>query len=238
MPEIRINRYLSICGVTSRRKADDLITAGRVRVNGNKVNELGTKIDPSSDLVTVDNINVSPEKKKYIKLYKPPGYVTTLSRSERGKNTIQDLISGIGVRVYPVGRLDYDVEGLILLTNDGYLAHRIHHPANRVTKIYNAEVEGELSQDKIRVMKKGKKLTEGFVKPDAVVKNGRSSLTISFHEGKKHLVKRYLAGFGHPVKKLKRTEIGGIKLGNIKKGEWKELTSRELKTIMDSATLE
>jgi len=238
MPEIRINRYLSMCGVTSRRKADDLISAGRVRINGMKAQEPGIKIDPANDLVTVDNINVSPEKKKYLKLNKPAGYITSLSETERGRNTILELISDIGARVYPVGRLDYDVEGLIILTNDGFLAQRIHHPSNRVTKTYNAQVQGSITEEEIEGMSKGKELEEGFVKPDGVKKTGRSSLIISFHEGKKHLVKRYLADFGHPVTGLIRTGIGGVKLGNLKKGKWKELTAAELKTIKAAAALE
>lgn len=238
MTEIRLNRYLSICGVTSRRKADELISAGRVSVNGSPVTELGSKIDPSKDNVFVDDVEVREERKRYIKLNKPRFTVTTLAEREGDKRTIKDLLSGIHERVYPVGRLDFDAEGLLLLTNDGELAQRIHHPGNLVSKVYLARVSGTLSGKELREICSGARLEEGFVKPDNAELLDNNTVKISFHEGKKHLVKRYLASFGFPVEYLKRTGIDGINLGKLTRGEWRDLTKQELRTIKRSAGLE
>ncbi len=238
MSEIRLNRYLSICGVTSRRKADELISAGRVSVNGNPVRELGSKIDPEKDNVFVDDMEVKKETKRYIKFNKPRFTVTTLADREGDKKTIKNLLSGIRQRVYPVGRLDFDAEGLLLLTNDGELAQKIHHPANLVTKVYIARVRGKLSEREIRDIRKGATLEEGFVTPDNAELLDGNTIKISFHEGKKHLVKRYLGSFGFPVEYLKRTGIDGINLGKLPVGKWKDLTREELRTIKISAGLE
>lgn len=237
MKEIRLNRYLSICGVTSRRKADEMISDGRVIVNGKKVTELGFRIDPGTDTVLVDDVPVFAEQKRYIKLNKPRFMVTTLAEREGDKKTIHSLLKGVGERVYPVGRLDFDAEGLLLLTNDGKLAQKIHHPANRVSKIYLAKVEGTVSEKTIREILKGTSLDEGFVKPDDAVMVDNTTVRIAFREGKKHLVKRFLASFGHPVIYLRRTEIGGINLGKLQKGRWKDLSREEIWTIKKSAGL-
>lgn len=227
-----------MCGVTSRRKADLLIEQGRVTVNGKQVTGLGYMIDPAKDDVHVDNIRVEAERKRYIKFNKPRFTVTSLANSEGNKETITKLLSGINERVYPVGRLDYDVEGLLLLTNDGKLAQKIHHPKNNVSKVYIATVRGKPSKKHIGSMERGASLEEGIVKPDSVELIGESTVRISFHEGKKHLVKRFLSGFGFPVVHLKRTAIGGINLGRLETGQWKDLTTQELKTIKSAANLE
>lgn len=238
MKGTRLNRYLSICGVTSRRKADVMISDGRVTVNGSKVTQLGFRVDPEKDQVSVDGNPVLAERKRYIKFYKPRYTVTTLAKKEGKKKSISDLISGISERVYPVGRLDFDVEGLLILTNDGELAQRIHHPGNMVRKTYLAKVEGSLSEDIMDSIREGKELEDGFVKPDDASMINSDTLKISFHEGKKHLVKRYLAAFGHPVSYLKRTSVGGINLGNLQTGCWTDLSGEELRTIRNSAGLE
>ncbi len=229
---IRLNRYISICGVTSRRNADELILKGRVKVNGIVVKELGWKIDPNKDIVEVDDREIKPQKFVYIILNKPCCYLTTLGKPKDGKKTIQELIKDLPVRVFPVGRLDYNTQGLLILTNDGELANRIMHPRYKLPKVYEALVEGKVSADTLTNMKKGANLEDGFAKPLGVkvirYEEGRTLLEIVFHEGRKHIVKRYLSHFGHRVLRLKRTAIGPIKLGKLPLGKWRYLEPDEL----------
>ncbi len=232
---MRLNKYLSKCGVTSRRKADILIEEGRISINGEPVKEVGVTIDEDKDIVTFDGKKVAPEQKRYLILNKPKLFITSLSDIEDGKPTIKQFLSGIDVRVYPVGRLDYDSEGLLLLTNDGELANRIHHPSYEVKKLYFVVLSGKVPKAFDMELLEGKKLEDGFVKPDSVKILGKSeyncTLNISFHEGKKHLVKRYLAAFDLKVLKLKRLIIGNIALGKLEKGKWRDLTKNELDGI-------
>ncbi len=238
---VRLNRYLSMCGVTSRRKADEFIKAGRVKVNGNVVKDLGVKIDPSTDRVEVDGKEIKLPKKRYIILNKPCCYLTQLGKSESGKKTIEELIKDIPERVFPVGRLDYNTEGLLLLTNDGELANRILHPRYKLPKVYLALVKGKVSKNILRKIRKGTELEDGFAKPDDVrivrYEGENTLLEIIFHEGRKHIVKRFLAKFGHPVIKLKRIAIGPIKLGKLPVGRWRELNQRELRQLFSTVGL-
>ena len=238
---VRLNRYLSMCGVTSRRKADQLIKEGRVRVNGEVVRELGVKIDPEVDRVEVDGREVRPPPKKYIILNKPCCYLTQLGKSQSGKRTIEELIKDVPVRVFPVGRLDYNTEGLLLLTNDGELANRVLHPRYKLPKVYLALVKGKVSKNTLRRMKKGTELEDGFAKPDGVrivrYEGENTLLEVVFHEGRKHIVKRFLASFGHPVIKLRRTALGPIKLGKLPPGKWRELSERELRQLFSAVGL-
>lgn len=232
---MRLNRYLSKCGVTSRRKADILIEEGRIKVNGKIVNELGTIIKEGEDEVTFDGKRVSAEQKKYLILNKPKLFITSLSDIEDGKPTIKQFLANIEERVYPVGRLDYDSEGLLFLTNDGELANRIHHPSYEIKKLYFVVLSGKIPKEFDKKLLEGKSLEDGFVKPDSVKILGKSeyncTINISFHEGKKHLVKRYLAAFDLKVLKLKRLVIGNISLGELEKGKWRDLTKNELNGI-------
>ncbi len=231
--KIRLNKYLAMCGISSRRTADKLIAEGKVSINGKITKELGVRIDAKTDEIRVSNNIVKIERKRYIKLYKPKLFLTTLSTKKRDKKNIKELIKGIKERVYPVGRLDYDAEGLLILTNDGELANRIIHPANRVSKVYIAQVKNHIRSWEEEELKKGKKLEEGFVLPDDVKIIDDFTVKITFHEGKKHLVKRYLKSFGHPVVSLKRIEIGGVSIEGLKPGRWRDLSPLELKTLRE-----
>jgi len=238
---VRINRYLSMCGVTSRRKADQLIREGRVKVNGEVVSEVGTKVDPDLDRVEVDGREIKPPQKRYIILNKPCCYLTQLGGSKEGKRTIEELLKDLPVRVFPVGRLDYNTEGLLLLTNDGELANRVLHPRYKLPKVYLALVKGKVSKNTLRRMRVGTELEEGFAKPDDLrivrYEGENTLLEIVFHEGRKHLVKRFLASFGHPVLRLRRTALGPLRLGKLPPGKWRDLSERELRLLFSSVGL-
>lgn len=233
--KVRLNRYLSLCGAASRRKADELIKNGQIKINGKTQIELGVTIDPENDTVELLGRIVRPEKKRYLILNKPKLYITALGEGEDDKKTIEELITDIPERVYPVGRLDYDVEGLLVLTNDGELANRIHHPRYELSKLYRATVKGNIGREKALRMREGARLQDGFVKPDSlkIIKNGDelSIVEIAFHEGRNHLVKRFFPEFGHPVKKLIRISVGPISLGELAYGKWRNLKPQELKQL-------
>jgi len=238
---VRLNRFLSMCGVTSRRKADELIKAGRVKVNGQVVRDLGVRIDPEVDEVEVDSKPVRVPPRKYIILNKPAGYLTQLGPSRSGKRTLDDLIRDVPVRVYPAGRLDYNTEGLLFLTNDGELANRVLHPRYKLPKVYIALVKGRVSRRGLRKMLRGTELEDGFAKPDGVkileYRGGDTLLEVTFHEGRKHIVKRFMARMGHPVKELKRIAIGPLSLGDLPSGKWRELTKEEVERLRRSVGL-
>ncbi len=230
-----------MCGVTSRRKADRLIKEGKVRVNGETVRDLGVKIDPDLDRVEVDGKEIKPLRKRYIILNKPCCYLTQLGKSQSGKKTIEELIKDVPGRVFPVGRLDYNTEGLLLLTNDGELANRILHPRYKLPKVYVALVKGKVSKNCLRRMKRGAELEDGLAKPDSVrvirYEGDNTLVEITFHEGRKHIVKRFLAYFGHPVIKLRRVAIGPIHLGKLPVGKWRELSQREIRRLFSAVGL-
>lgn len=232
---MRLNRFLSECGVTSRRKADNLIKAGRITVNGEVVRTLGSVVDENADTVALDGKPVRKERKRYVMLNKPPFYLTSLKSMEEGKKTITSFLGDIDQRVYPVGRLDYDSEGLLILTNDGELANRIHHPRYKVVKTYLAEVSGEMPSDLETVLGEGTEIEDRFTKPDSVrvlqVSAGRARASISFHEGRKHLVKKYFEAFGLKVIRLKRISCGNVRLGELEKGRWRDLNPGEIRNL-------
>lgn len=232
---MRLNRFLSECGITSRRKADNLIKAGRITVNGEVVRTLGSVVNETADRVTLDGKPVHKERKRYVMLNKPPLYLTSLKTMEDGKKTITSFLGDIEQRVYPVGRLDYDSEGLLILTNDGDLANRIHHPRYKVVKTYLAEVSGEIPGDLEAALKDGAEIEERFTKPDSVnileLPPRRARITISFHEGRKHIVKKYFEAFGLRVTRLKRISCGNVRLGELGKGKWRDLNTGELRSL-------
>lgn len=232
---MRLNRFLSECGITSRRKADNLIKAGRITVNGEVVRTLGSVVDEIADTVLLDGKPVRTERKRYVMLNKPPFYLTSLKSLESGKKTITSFLGDIEQRVYPVGRLDYDSEGLLILTNDGELANRIHHPRYKVVKTYLAKVSGKMPDDLEALIKEGVRIEKRFVKPDSVgvlqVSAGRARVRISFHEGRKHLVKKYFEAFGLRVTRLKRISCGNVRLGELAKGTWRDLSPGELRSL-------
>ena len=239
--KVRLNRYLSMCGISSRRNADELIAGGKVRVNGVVVNELGFRIDTDTDEVKVGRKTLRVERKRYLLLNKPRFYLTALGRGEDDKETIDELITGIPERVYPVGRLDYDTEGLLILTNDGGLANKILHPSYELVKVYHATVKGKVNKVEVRTMKRGTALKDGYAMADSikVVKYdlNETVIEIAFHEGRNRLVKRFLSKFGHPVSKLKRISVGPIKLGNLPCGKWRELTNDEILALENAVSV-
>jgi 23S rRNA pseudouridine2605 synthase len=224
---MRLNAYLARAGVASRRGAEELIRAGRVRVNG-EVAGLVTFVEPR-DNVEVDGSPIEPEPLTYVLLHKPAGVVTT-ARDPQGRPTVVGLV-GHERRVVPVGRLDADTTGALLLTNDGPLAHRLMHPRYEVDKVYEAEVEGEPSDEALAQLAEGVELDDGRTAPARVRRLGPSLVELTIHEGRKHQVKRMLQALGHPVRRLHRNRYAGLTLDGLAPGEWRELTSDEVKRL-------
>ncbi|MEQ9619204.1 MAG: pseudouridine synthase [Deltaproteobacteria bacterium] len=235
---LRLNKYLSMCGVSSRRKADELIKSGHVKINGRVEAELGRTVDTDRDMIEVQGRVIEPEVKRYLILNKPKLYLTALGEGQDEKRTIEELIRDIPQRVYPVGRLDYDVEGLIILTNDGELANRVLHPRYEIKKVYRAIVKKPIDDSTLEMMKKGALLEDGPAKPDSikVIKRGKDSTTVEicFHEGRNHLVKRFFYSFDNPVRQLKRISIGPVSLGGLPRGKWRSLAESEIKNLYEA----
>ena len=221
---MRLNAYLARAGVASRRKADELIKAGRVRVNG-EPGELNTFV-AGDDRVEVDGRPVARQCLAYLLLHKPAGVVTT-ARDPRGRPTVVELVPR-EPRVVPVGRLDADTTGALLLTNDGELAHRLAHPRYQVAKVYVAEVEGEPSDAALRVLAEGVELEDGRTAPAEARRLGPSEIELTLHEGRKHQVKRMCAAVGHPVRTLHRRAYAELTLDGLDPGAWRELTGAEV----------
>lgn len=239
--EERLQKVLAKAGIASRRHAEELITGGKVKVNGKVITELGTKVNAYKDKIQVNGKPLPPQEQKiYLLLNKPRGYVTTLS-DERGRKTVLDLLKGVDQRVYPVGRLDYDSEGLLLLTNDGELTQALTHPKHQVKKTYMARVEGIPEPEKLQAMAKGLTLEDGPTAPADVkmtnIQDGRALLQISIHEGRNRQVRRMCEHIGHEVLRLRRTRLGPLELGDLKSGEFRPLTKPELKELMTLAGL-
>src|SRR5215207_9107956 len=223
---MRLNAYLARAGVASRRGAEDLIRAGRVRVNG-EVAGLATFVEPR-DTVDVDGRPIEPEPLTYVLLHKPAGVVTT-ARDPQGRATVVGLV-GHDRRVVPVGRLDADTTGALLLTNDGPLAHRLMHPRYEVDKVYEAEVDGEPDDEALTRLAEGVELDEGVTAPAGVRRLGPSLVQLTIHEGRKHQVKRMLEAVGHAVRRLHRREYACLTLEGLAPGEWRELTQDEVRS--------
>jgi 23S rRNA pseudouridine2605 synthase len=221
---MRLNAYLARAGVASRRGADELIKAGRVTVNG-QTGQLNTFVE-SRDVVEVDGRPVELQPLAYVLLHKPAGAVTT-ARDPQGRKTVVDLVEH-AARIVPVGRLDADATGALLLTNDGELAHRLAHPRYEVEKIYEAEVEGEPSDEALERFRQGIELDDGRTAPAQARRLGPSQVELSLHEGRKHQVKRMLAAVGHPVIRLHRSRYAGLTLEGLEPGAWRELEPSEV----------
>lgn len=232
---MRLQKYIAHCGIASRRKAEELILDGRVKVNNKIVIELGVKIDPDKDTIKVNDKSIRKEGKKvYIMLNKPVGYVTTMS-DEKDRKIVTDLIEGVRERVYPVGRLDSDTTGLLLLTNDGDLTYKLTHPSNEVVKRYIAIVEGVPSRWELERFRRGL-VIDGKVTSEATIEIAKryedeSILDISMHEGRNRQVKKMCETINHPVKKLKRIGIGGLEIGGLDLGNWRFLDEEEIKHL-------
>lgn len=232
MTEIRLQKVLAQAGVSSRRKAEALIASGRVEVNGQIVKDMGTKADPKKDLIRVDGkLLTEPEEHVYYVLYKPVGYVTTLSDPE-GRHTVKDLLEGVPERVFPVGRLDYDAEGAVIATNDGELANRLMHPRYGARRTYLAKVKGIPDAQALAKMVAGVRLVDGRAKAvEAKVERHTERNTwvkIVVAEGRRHLVKNLCEAVGHPVQRLFRLDYAGVGIGSLQPGERRELTMKEL----------
>jgi 23S rRNA pseudouridine2605 synthase len=232
--EKRLQKILSEMGIASRRRAEDFILEGRVTVNG-RVAVLGMKADPLKDHIKVDGrLITKPEPKVYMAFNKPRNVVTTLYDPE-GRPTVKDFLKGIKYRVFPVGRLDYDSEGLLLLTNDGDFAHAVLHPSKKISKTYLIKVKGIPENSKVEKLRTGVKLDDGMTAPANVKKirmlENNAWLEITIHEGRNRQVRRMFEKIGHPVIKLKRIRIDGITAGKLTAGGYRYLTPEEVSKI-------
>lgn len=237
----RLQKYLAKCGVASRRQAEKLIAAGRIRVNGAIVREMGLQIDPARDEVILDDRKVEPAQQKvYLMLNKPRRVITTLSDPQR-RAKVSDLLRDIKERVYPVGRLDYHTEGLLLLTNDGEMAYRLTHPRFEVEKEYIAEVKGSVGEEALEKLRRGVLLEDGLTSPAQVrriaVGRNRTMLDLVIHEGRNRVVRRMCEAVGHPVLALKRVRFGPLKLEDLPSGAYRHLTPREVEALKKTCRL-
>jgi 23S rRNA pseudouridine2605 synthase len=238
MAKLRLNKILAQAGLTSRRGGDRLILDGRVAVNGGVIREPGTLADPDVDAITVDGRPLTAaEAKHYILLHKPSGYVTTVS-DPQGRPVVADLVR-VSARLYPVGRLDWDVEGVLLMTNDGALTHRLLHPRYELERVYEAEVAGTVAAGDLPRWRGGVNLDDGPAAPLAVdlLRAARDSslMRLTFTEGRKHEVKRYCEALGHRVRRLRRIAFGPITLGDLPRGGSRPLTAREVAALRAAA---
>lgn len=236
----RLQKIMAQAGVASRRKCEELILEGKVQVNGETVTELGTKADPAQDIITVSGKPIKNEKKVYIMLNKPKGVITSASDPE-GRKIVSDYLKGIKERVYPIGRLDYDTEGLLLLTNDGEFANLLSHPKYHVPKTYLATVKGVPHGTELDKLRQGIMLEDGMTAPaeveykDVDPDNKQSVISITIHEGRNRQVRRMFEAISHPVTRLKRISYGDLLLQNLKRGLYRHLTADEINQLLQMA---
>ncbi len=236
----RLQKFIARSGAASRRAAEDMILTGRVRVNKTIVTELGTKVDADNDKVFLDGVRLVPEKKLYyIMLNKPKGYLST-AKDERGRDTVTELVQDVDARLYPVGRLDYLSEGLLFLTNDGEFAYKMTHPTRHVLKKYQVVVSGIPEDEHIKALRKGVDIG-GYITAPARVElvkclERTAQLNITISEGKNRQIRKMCEAVGLSVLRLKRVDIGGVKLGNLPEGKWRHLTDAERNLLMGGET--
>lgn len=232
--EERLQKFMASCRIASRRKCEELILSGKVKVNGVVVTELGVKVNGNKDKIEYNGKIIKPEEKKvYILLNKPEGYITSV-KDEKNRKTVLDIVK-VEERIYPIGRLDYDSSGLLLLTNDGDIYNKIIHPRVEITKKYIAVVQGEFKKQELEKFKKGVDIG-GYITAKAEIKvlkyeDDKTTVEIGIHEGKNRQIRKMCAALNHNVLALKRISIGKIKLGNLKRGEYRNLTREELNYI-------
>lgn len=230
--EERLQKYLSECGIASRRSSEKLITDGLISVNGMVVNELGTKVNPETDIVKYKGKIVKrTEKNIYIALNKPLGYITTM-KDEFNRPKVVDLLKGVKEKVYPVGRLDYNSSGLLLLTNDGELTYKLTHPGHQVNKEYIVRIKGVPDETSLKNLRSGV-LIDGYITSPAVIdiilcEKNYTTLRFLIHEGRNRQIRKMCSSVGHDVIELKRVSIGNLKLGDLKEGEWRYLSDLEI----------
>lgn len=239
---VRLQKVLAAAGLGSRRHCEELIEDGLVEVNGRTIVEQGVRVDPLTDVIRVDGARIpSPRRHLYLAFHKPRGVVSTMD-DPQGRSTIADYLGKRSREgLFHVGRLDTPTEGLLLITNDGDFAQRMSHPSHEISKTYVAEVEGVIENVTLRKLGRGVKLEDGPVRPDAVklIQRGgtRSIVQVVLHEGRNRIVRRMFESVGHPVRRLSRTAIGPVKLGQLPVGELRELNGTELGALMDLAGL-
>lgn len=237
---VRLQKYIAMCGTASRRAAEALISDGKVTVNGEKVTEQGVKVEVGADKVTVSGKEIKPVNKMYyIMLNKPSGYVSTV-KDQFDRPTVTELLGNeVNARVFPVGRLDYETEGLLLMTNDGDFTYKVTHPKHKVNKTYIAVLKGGVSIKGLAQLRKGVRLDDGFVTSPAEVEmlnadNGHTTIKITIHEGKNRQVRRMFEAVGSKVTELQRISIGRVELGNLPLGRWRYLTSHEISYLKNN----
>lgn len=237
--EERLQKYLAECGVASRRKCEEYIKCGFVKVNGKVVNELGTKIIPETDIVEMNGKKIVKENKVYILLNKPVGYVTTVT-DERERKTVMDLLEGVNEKVVPVGRLDMFTSGLLLLSNDGDFIYKVTHPKHETTKTYIVKTRGIPSEGDLEKLRHGVKIEEYITSPAKVElllkdnTNNIARILIQIHEGRNRQVRKMCESIGLSVIALKREGVGNLTCEGVNKGEWRYLTSKEVEEIMNA----
>lgn len=235
----RLQKIIAHAGVTSRRKAEELIEQGRVKVNGKVVRELGVKASPK-DTVEVDGVPLDKEEPVYFLFYKPRQVISAV-QDDVGRKVVTDFFGEVEQRIFPVGRLDYDTSGLLLLTNDGDFANKMMHPKNKINKLYIAKVEGKPGKEELNTLRRGLILDGKKTAPakarikSASFKTNSSIVELVIHEGRNQQVRRMFEAIGHPVVKLKRERYGFLELGQLKPGEWRPLKPIEVKRLVDSA---
>ena len=223
----RLQKLISRAGVMSRRAAEKFILQGRVTVDGKIISELGAKADSEKNIICVDGVELKfAEEKVYILLNKPRGYIST-AKDDRGRRTVLDLVK-IPERVYPVGRLDFDTEGLLLLTNDGDLMNKLLHPKFKIEKTYRAKIVGKISEENLNRLRAGIELEDGLTSPAKIFLVTPSTVEITIHEGRNRQVRRMFAAVGHKVISLRRTKFAGLTLQGVKVGEFRRLTAEEI----------
>jgi 23S rRNA pseudouridine2605 synthase len=234
--EERLQKILSRAGISSRRAAEKMIAEGRISVNGTVVVEPGTKADPEKNEIRLDGRLISLETERiYLMLHKPKGYMTTLS-DPQGRPIVTDLLNGVETRVYPVGRLDYDSEGLLILTNDGEFAQRLQHPRYGIPKIYRVKVEGHLLKEELKTLESGIDLPDGRFAPADVqlekTNPGSTWLIMTISDGRNRVIRRAFEFLGHPVARLIRVAVADITLASLREGAWRLLTPREVDRLL------
>jgi len=237
MEKVRLQKFMADAGVASRRKSEELIASGHVKVNNKTVTEMGIKVD-HSDKVEVDGMPLETEKKRYILMYKPRGVISAV-KDDKDRKVVTDLLEDVDERVYPVGRLDYDTSGLLLLTNDGEFANHLMHPRYHVEKVYVAKIEGILATDEIKKLEKGikfKEYTSAHAKVTVMSKDKKKNFSIVkiiIHEGHNHQVKNMFDAVGHHVEKLARERYGFLTLDGLVSGRYRDLTRQEVAQLKE-----
>jgi len=238
--EERLQKVLAAAGVASRRKCEELIAAGRVQVNEQTVTTLGVKVNPDEDIITVDGKPIAGETKMYLVFHKPKGVITSAA-DPKGRKVVTDYLKGIKERLYPVGRLDYDTEGLLILTNDGEFAHLLTHPKHHVPKTYHATVKRVPHGTVLDKLREGIQLEDGMTAPaeveyvDVDMEKNEAIISITIYEGRNRQVRRMFDAVGHPVLKLRRIKFGALHLEGLPRGKFRELSKDEVKSLRDEA---